>query len=157
MNNDKKKKRKGAVWVEAQTLSHPESGLAVVIKERTRGPAAFSWQIIHIESDGGRSRYVPANLPGLSDLKAEDGTQIQAEDVVFSLVKAARENISERMEKAKKTFKDKKDKDKKPRKERKVQGGLSTLAKQDAEAKGHEYKGPSERKKEKRARAKSPS
>jgi hypothetical protein len=85
------------------------------------------------------------------------------EDVIFSLIAAARAWITERKKKAsEKSMRhtEKKGKDGKrggkggkPR-ERKPEGGLSALAKKDADHGGHEYKSPSARKKEKREQAK---
>lgn len=172
---DKNKPRKSAVWDEVQTLSHPESGLGVVIKERVRGRSSWSWHLIYTGKDGSVEKFIPGHLPAIGDLKTEDGAPVQMEDIVFSLVKAARENIDARFKDAKEktdggkkrdgekrdgektSKKPKRDKDRRggdDRKERKPQGGLSTLAKKDAQEGGHDYKSPTARKKEKRAQAK---
>jgi hypothetical protein len=156
-------KRKG-VWSEVQTFEESESGLAVIITERVRGAPAYSFQIVAIDKRGvNKFIQVPCN-----------GT-VDVEHVVFSLAKRAHEFIAEKMAEDVARTQAKKDRDKKsrgtdgdkkddkPKKTRrggrgkggggdkKPRGGLSTLAKQDAAAGGHDYVGPTRRDRDKKS------
>lgn len=156
-NHDKNKgkKRKG-VWAEIETFEDPESGLAAIITERVRGAPAFSFQIVHLD-DRGANKFLQVPCTGTVDI----------EHVVYSLAKRAREYITEKLEEAKMrpANDDKKGKPKarrggrrgKPDSDKKPRGGLSTLARADAEAKGKgsEFVGPTRRRREKKQGKKS--
>ena len=155
MPEKKNKRKRSGVWVEAKTFHEPHSGLAVVVKERIRGAHSYSLQVIHLDKAGQGNTFLPALQRPIEELKADD-KDVYMEDVVFSLFAAARQWISQQKKKEnpKGDRKPKKDKPRGPKKERKSEGGLSALARKDAQAKGHDYKSPSERKKEKRQQAK---
>lgn len=169
-DRDKKngKKRKG-VWEDIQTFDEPESGLAVIITERTRGAPAYSFYFVHLDRRGGDltrvNKFIQVPCNGDTDV----------EHVLYSLAKRAREFVAEKIveNKAKSEAADKakadapKDEKKKgtrrgqrgkkggdDRGKPKPRGGLSTLARTDAEAGGHEYKGPTRRRREKRQQSK---
>jgi len=147
-----KPKRKG-VWSDVETFTDPESGLAVIVTERTRGAPAYSFQIVAID-DRGVNKFIQVPCSGTVDV----------EHVVYSLAKRAREFIAEKMvenkmreEAAKEKAKDKKHEDgsKKTRRGKRgsgtsKHGGLSALARADAQVGGHDYVGPTRRRRDKK-------
>jgi len=151
-------KRKG-VWAEVHTIREEHTGLAVVIKERIRGRPAYSWQIVHVESDGKRNQYLPYPVRGLDKVPVDGDVPPKAEDVIKALTAAAEAWIKARMAAAKPQSDKPRDKGK-PRgkrddKKREAKGGLSSLAKADAEAAGHVHKTKSQKRRERRDKARS--
>lgn len=159
-NRDGKPKRKG-VWAEIHTFEHPESGLVCIITERVRGAVAYSFQIGHTD-DKGFNKFIPCPVPGTIDV----------EHIVKSLAESARtfieQKIAENVRKKEEQQNEKRkgDDDRKNDGDRKGtrrggrgrgkdkrKGGLSTLAREDAQAGGHDYVGPTKRRKEKRRAA----
>lgn len=141
----KKGKRKG-VWSEVQTFSDPDSNLSVVVSERIRGKPEHSVQFVHHDKMGP-NRYLPVPCPGAKH---------PFKDIMFSLAQSAEEFIAKReaewAAKNPEGGKDDKPKSGKPKRERrehKPQGGLSTLAKRDAEAQGFTRGSQTERKRKK--------
>ena len=142
-------KRRG-VWAELETFEDKASGIGVVITERMRGKPGYSFQIVHFDDHGG-NKFVP--LPC-------QGANRPLEEVVYLLVKKAREFIEEKQAAAKKREsrprKDRRDGKKGDRRDsRNAQpSGLSALAKTDAQkqGKGEEFVGKSEKKKAKKVK-----
>lgn len=134
MHNNKKK----SLWKEVDTLMDPGSQLGIVILRMPGNPPKYTFQIIQF-TDERKLYKVP--------FQAEADGEPKLEDVVFSLVQAARLRVEEE------TKKDAERKAKKPRREapRPAEGGLSQLAKKDATAKGHDFVGKTARKKQARA------
>lgn len=162
-----KPKRKG-VWSEIHTFEHPESGLVCIVTERTRGVSAYSFQIAHMD-DKGFNKFIPCPVPGTIDV----------EHIVKSLAESAHQFITQKIaEDTEVKSKRKNDKDSKngknskngkddkkgtcrgsrgkssSRDDRRSKNGLSTLAKADAAAGGHQYIGPTKRQHEKKRAAK---
>ena len=140
------RKRKG-VWSELETFEDKSSGIAVVITERMRGKPGYSFQIVHFDDHGG-NKFVPLPCPGANR---------PIEEVVYLLVKKAREFIEEKQEAAKKRESRAPRKDRRDDKKRgdySQASGLSALAKSDAQkqGKGDEFVGKSEKKKSKKVK-----
>lgn len=142
-------KRKGA-WVDVETFEAPESNLAVIVTERVRGAPAYSFSLVHFD-DRGANKFIQVPCSGTADV----------EHVVYSLVKRAREFITQKLaedakpkpplqNKPKPKAKSKEDK-KGTRRGSRGKGGLSTFAQADARAGGHDYVGPTKRRHEKKA------
>lgn len=151
------RKRKGA-WAEVKTFSEPNTGLTVVVSERIRGRPAYSYQVVHVEP-AGSNKFIQHPVRNLDKVPVEGDQPAKVEDVIKALVKAAREFIEGEIAKNQK-LRDS-DRSKKPRREKgrdrsKPAGGLSSLARQDAEAKGvgEPFVGPTQRKKQRRTGAK---
>jgi len=148
-----KQKRQGA-WVEKTTFREANTGLSVVVSERIRGRPAYSIQILHLEEQGG-NKHIQLPVRGLDKVPYEGDEKPQIEDVVKALVKIARDWCDEHPLTEPKKDKPRRDGKKGggDKRKREAKGGLSALARKDAEAKGHEYKGPSQKRKEKRKQA----
>lgn len=127
---DKKKTR----WTEVDVLVESTTNVGVKI---TRNRNDFNIQIIRSFGNDRHSNFIPVPV--------EDEGDLALEHVIFSLVKAAKERIAEERAKSKEK------KDKHPKRQERKQGkGLSELARDDAQKAGHDYKGPTARKKEKK-------
>lgn len=135
-----KNNKKKSPWVEIDTLMDPASSLGVVIS-RKKGPSPdYTFALVKV--DGERTlRGIRLPIEGEHD----------AEHVVFSLVKAARERIEE--ERAKDAKRAEKRAQRKPHgaPEGQKPSGLSQLAKKDAASKGHDYVGKTARKRQSKA------
>lgn len=121
-------------WTEVDVLVEPTTKIGVKI---TRNRGDYNIQIVK-DLGGRHGNFLP--------VETKEG-EPAIEDILYSLGKAAKERIEE--EKAKHKAKaEKKDRPKRePRKEGK---GLSQLAKDDAKKGGHDYVGPTARRKQKR-------
>lgn len=141
-----KQKGKGG-WSEIEKLSDPKSNLAVVISERVRdNKPEYTIQFV-LETKAATNRFIPWPI---------EGAENSLKDIMFSLASAAEDCITKRIldtpdpeEEADKPGKKTKLNENRPQ-QRKGQGGLSTLAKKDAEAKGFERGSQTERKRKKR-------
>lgn len=137
-------RKKNTSWEEVETFEHAPTGLAVVVTKRTRGPAAYSFAVVQIErrknnENGFHNRFI--KHPSGKDWY-EANPEVNVSDVVRALVQQAKQFIDEELRKQ----------PKRPRhgkKRRRQQGGLSDLARQDAENKGYDYEGKTARKRKK--------
>lgn len=144
---NKKPKRKGA-WADVEQFEDKQSGLGVIVRKRIRGRPAYSYSIVHFD-DRGPNRYIPEKLD----------TARPVEEVIYLLVQKAIECIHEERKKDRSHDKPRRDKkkgkgkDKRKANDRKSDGpggGLSALARADAEARGKQYVGKTERKRKKK-------
>lgn len=123
-------------------MADPETHLGIVVLRKTGRIAEYLFQLVEFGENGRRFYKVPF-------LEPDEGYKV--EDVVFSLVRAAREFVE--AERAK----DVERSSKKVRKGGRDDGpkgrptGLSQLAKKDAQAAGHDFVGKTARKKSKRS------
>lgn len=137
--------KRGGAWAQmGDPFVDKYSGIGVVISERIRGRPGYSFQIVYFDDHGG-NKFIP--LPC-------KGAERPLEEVIYLLVKKAREVIEGKLAEAnKREDRQRKDREKRDgkRNERKDRGptGLSQLSKQDAQkqGKGDEFVGKSERKK----------
>lgn len=136
---DKKKNE----WSEVDTLVDPKSKIAVRISElhddSGRPKGKFTIQLAKELSPGRLGKFIDVPCRGAEHPVA---------DIVYTLVKAATERIDSLIEERKQA-KPKKDRPER-KKEKRRQGGLSALARKDAEAGGHEYVGPTARRKKRK-------
>lgn len=164
-------RRKG-VWAEVDggTFIEPKSRLAVIVTERIRGRAAYSFTVVQMFEDGnGANKFIQFPVPGDYDV----------EHVVFSLVKRAREFIQAKVAENKMTprrdaregekrgdtnaaQRPKPDDKNAPRRRRGSRGpghgrgpqGLSALAREDAKGKEEPFVGKTKRLKERKKESK---
>lgn len=143
-SKEKQKRKRKGVWSEVQTFTDPDSNLSVIISERIRGKPQFSVQFVHHDKVGP-NKFVPVPCPGAKH---------SFKDIMFSLAAKAEQFIAEREAKWEKKNPPEEQSEKKPKqerpKERKPQGGLSMLAKMDAEKKGFKREGQTQRKRKKK-------
>ena len=139
-------------WTEVDTLVDPKSRITLKISERK---GQFTILIGREMAPNKMGKFIGVPCAG---------AEHPVEDIVYSLVKAAREKIEERVEQRKQERQEKKDKPKPESKKTYAargstfrgrghdggKGGLSSLARKDAETGGHDYTGPTKRKKERR-------
>jgi hypothetical protein len=148
--HDPEKPRRQGAWSDLETITEPHTGLSVIITERIRGPHAYSYQISQ-RDDRGMNRFIQYPIQGLDKVPVNGEGVATPGDIIKTLVKMAEDYIAKLQPKAKlspktttksppKTFK-----------------GLSQLAKEDAQAKGLPYKGPSEKQKDKKRKARASS
>ncbi len=123
-------------WIEVDTIVEPNSKIAVQINRRD---SKFTMQVSLELAAGKMGRFIPIPCEG----------PFQIEDIVRALVKAAREKVEELQVK----YPERKDK-KSAHKPRREQKGLSQLARDDATDGGHDYVGPTARRKTRLAEAK---
>ena len=149
MSEKKQTKKRTGVWDEIETLQDPDSGIAVVITERSRGAHAYSFQIVHFDGVGRGNKFVPIPCRGAKH---------DLEHIVYSLVKRACEIVDAKIKEIESGPPKKKDerRESKPNKDEKrdskpkPRGGLSQLAREDAERGGHHHTGPTARRKQKK-------
>ena len=151
------RRKRTTVWKDIHTFNHPESGLAAIITERTRGTIAYSFSIVH-KDDRGDNKFIPYPLPGEVTDSVEDiilslaaGAKEFIEAKIAENAKEAEKRKEERANKSASKNKDRRDK----RGGKQPQGGLSVLAKKDAAAGGHDYVGPTNRRRAKKKSARS--
>lgn len=128
--------RAGA-WETAEEFIDRDSGLGVVIRKRIRGRPSYSVSLVHFD-ERGSNRYIPFPL---------DGLVRPLHEMTYLLMQKAEAWISEHpLREHKRKEKGKRDKDRRDRE----QGGLSSLAKRDAEKQGKKHVGKTERKRRKK-------
>lgn len=151
------KGKRSGVWAEIKTITEEHTKLSVVITERVRGRPAYSYQLCQRDAQGG-NKFIQYPVRGLDKVPYEGETPPTAGDVIKALIEAAEAHIKDleakQPKKPSKPKGPKGDRKDKPRKERKGPGGLSALAKADAEKAGHEYKSKSQKRKEQKKAAK---
>lgn len=136
------KKRTGA-WVEEEVFEDKDSGLAVVIRKRIRGRPAYSVSLVHYD-EKGPNRYIPFPLRGLNRPLFE---------VAYLLMKTAEEYMEAHPLHSRRDKRKDKKRGESNGKGKSREGGLSALAKADAQEHGHEHVGKTARKRKKKGRS----
>ncbi len=139
---DKKKSGNGA-WEEVECLQDKDSGIGVSITQRIRGKPAYSITVLHFDGDRAQKHI---QMPCL-------GKHL-IEDIVHALVKRAREVVEERVQRdlaASNAGRARPSQAEKPNRKAPPVGGLSDLARKDAESHGKVFVGKTARKKSRKS------
>jgi hypothetical protein len=126
-------------WKEIDTLVDPKSKIAVRISENE---GKFNLQITRELDENRLSKFI--NIPC-------EGAEHNVEDIVFTLVKMACKKI-QKFSQDRQTKEERKRKSNHSDNTRGNVVGLSGLARRDAEAAGHVYVGPTQKKKNRNKR-----
>lgn len=82
--------KRSGVWEIVEQFEDKQSCLGIEIRQRIRGRPAYSYTLLFFDKDRGSTRYLPHHLPKSAR---------PPEEVVYLLIKRAREFVEERLAK----------------------------------------------------------